>query len=158
MKYIVYNKNDNKVIHILDKKPLALTDNLDIARCENIINAPQYGHLIVKNLETKIEEYTVEVDKLNEETGEVLTVKEVKQIEYQVCELEAVENPNKETLIAKSKERAYENRVSALIRLKYSLNSELAILRQRDTKPEEYAEYNAYAEQCKVKAKQELQI
>ena len=43
----------------------------------------------------------------------------------------------------------YENKIVALIRKKYNINQELAILRQRDTKPEEFAEYNEYVEQCK---------
>lgn len=47
----------------------------------------------------------------------------------------------------------YENAVNAAIREKYTLSQELAILRQRDTKPEEYAAYNAYCEQCKAQAK-----
>ena len=156
MKYIVFIKNDNKVTHILDKKPLVVSDNLDIARCENIINAPKYGHLVVKNLETKTEYYPVPIEVPDDETGTLKIVEEMQPREYQVCELEAVENPNKEVLIAKAKEQEYEKRVSALIRKKYSLNSELAILRQRDTKPEEYAEYNAYAEECKTKVKQQL--
>ena len=47
----------------------------------------------------------------------------------------------------------YVNAVNALIREKYTLSQELAILRQRDTKPEEYAAYNAYCETCKAQAK-----
>jgi hypothetical protein len=47
----------------------------------------------------------------------------------------------------------YEERVEILIRQRYSISAEFAILRQRDTKPEEFAEYNAYAEQCKIEAK-----
>lgn len=43
----------------------------------------------------------------------------------------------------------YEREVVNLIRKKYSLYQELAILRQRDTKPAEFAEYNAYVEECK---------
>ena len=46
--------------------------------------------------------------------------------------------------------------VDTKIRKRYSISSELAILRQRDTKPEEFAEYNAYAETCKIEAKAEL--
>lgn len=46
--------------------------------------------------------------------------------------------------------------VDKKIRRRYSISSELAILRQRDTKPEEFAEYNAYAEACKAEAKAEL--
>lgn len=41
------------------------------------------------------------------------------------------------------------------IRRRYSLSQELAILRQRDTKPCEFAEYHAYAELCKAEAKEE---
>ena len=47
----------------------------------------------------------------------------------------------------------YGELVESLIRRKYSLSAEIAILRQRDSKPEEFAEYNAYAEQCKATAK-----
>lgn len=39
--------------------------------------------------------------------------------------------------------------VDAMIRAKYSLSQELAILRQKEEKIDEYNEYNIYAEQCK---------
>lgn len=54
------------------------------------------------------------------------------------------------------KQNEYENRIVAEIRKKYNLNQELAILRQRDTKPEEFAEYNEYVESCKAKVKSEM--
>lgn len=47
----------------------------------------------------------------------------------------------------------YEAEVICRIRKKYSINQELAILRQRDTKPQEFAEYNAFVEQCKSEVK-----
>ena len=47
----------------------------------------------------------------------------------------------------------YEERVVALIREKYSLDEELAIQRQRDTKPEEFENYFQYCEECKRRAK-----
>lgn len=50
----------------------------------------------------------------------------------------------------------YEERVVELIRLRYDVNAELAILRQRDSKPEEFLEYNAYCEECKLQAKEEV--
>ena len=50
----------------------------------------------------------------------------------------------------------YEAEVISRIRKKYSVNQELAILRQRDTKPEEFAEYNAFVEQCKSEVKSEI--
>ena len=52
----------------------------------------------------------------------------------------------------------YPQLVESKIRKKYSVSAELAILRQRDTKPEEFAEYNAFCELCKVEAKTELNI
>lgn len=44
------------------------------------------------------------------------------------------------------------------IRKKYSLSAELAILRQRDTKPEEFREYDEYVEACKAEIKQMLEV
>ena len=44
----------------------------------------------------------------------------------------------------------YEQRVVNRIREVYSIDDELAILRQRDSKPEEFAEYNAYVEKVKA--------
>ena len=52
----------------------------------------------------------------------------------------------------------YPQLVENKIRTKYSVSAELAILRQRDTKPEEFAEYNAFCELCKAEAKTELGI
>ena len=53
-------------------------------------------------------------------------------------------------------ETAYKERVERLIRERYTVADELGILRQRDTKPQEFAEYNAFAEQCKTQAKAQL--
>ena len=55
-----------------------------------------------------------------------------------------------------SKDRLYPNLVSRLIRERYSIDDEMAILRQRYTKPEEYEAYNAFCEECKAKAKAEI--
>lgn len=53
---------------------------------------------------------------------------------------------------------AYPQLVENKIRTRYSVSAELAILRQRDTKPEEFAEYNSFCELCKAEAKTELNI
>lgn len=52
----------------------------------------------------------------------------------------------------------YPQLVENKIRTRYSVSAELAILRQRETKPEEFAEYNAFCESCKAEAKTELNI
>lgn len=55
-------------------------------------------------------------------------------------------------------EQIYENEIIRKIRERYTVNQELAILRQRDTKPYEFAEYNDFVEKCKKEIKEELQI
>ena len=57
-----------------------------------------------------------------------------------------------------SKDKLYGARVSELIRERYSLDAELAILRQRNTKPDEYEAYNAFCEECKAKARKEIYL
>ena len=44
----------------------------------------------------------------------------------------------------------YDEAVNARIRARYTESQEFAILRQRDEKPEEYASYYAYCEECKA--------
>lgn len=39
------------------------------------------------------------------------------------------------------------------IRKRYTINQEFAILRQRDSKPNEYEIYNNFVEECKAQAK-----
>ena len=48
----------------------------------------------------------------------------------------------------------YEQRIVNRIREKYSVDDELAILRQRDTKPEEFATYNEFVEQIKAEERE----
>ena len=48
----------------------------------------------------------------------------------------------------------YEERVVNRIRAVYSVDDELAILRQRDTKPEEFEKYNAFVEQVKAEERE----
>lgn len=55
-------------------------------------------------------------------------------------------------------EQLYEKEIIRKIRKRYSVNQELAILRQRDTKVEEFAAYNAFVEECKAEVKEELGI
>lgn len=76
-------------------------------------------------------------------------------------------NPTHEQIIANGWEEyippvsepyipTYEERVEQLIRERYSLSAELAIQRQRETKAEEFKEYYAYCEECKLKAKNDV--
>ena len=49
----------------------------------------------------------------------------------------------------------YSSIVAALVKLKYTVNDEIALLRQQATKPAEYQAYYDYVEECKVLAKDE---
>lgn len=160
--YIVFYKDSKKVVQTLAKEPVAISNTLEIARCESVLkyNQAQGEYLTVTNLQEKTEKY-IDIEYTEKEIivdGEMQIVTEAIEVEkerkYFTCDLIVNESPNKAELI----EQQYGNKVSALIRKKYSLNAELAILRQRDTKPEEYAVYNAYAEECKNQVKKELNI
>lgn len=65
-------------------------------------------------------------------------------------------NKNKD-LEPSTYDNVYGTLVEKKIRRRYSLSSELAILRQRDTKVEDFERYNKYVEECKIEARAELQ-
>lgn len=82
-----------------------------------------------------------------------------------------IANPSHETLLANGWQEyvapeptpipideQYRQRVVNLVREQYSVDDELAILRQRDTKVEEFNQYNTYVEECKARAREELGI
>lgn len=55
-------------------------------------------------------------------------------------------------------EALYEAEIVKKIRAKYTVDQEFAIHRKRDSKPEEFAKYDAYVEACKAEVKAELGI
>ena len=55
-----------------------------------------------------------------------------------------------------AEKKEYEALIVSYIRERYSINDELSIIRQRDSKPDEFAEYNNYVEECKVRAKESI--
>lgn len=66
-------------------------------------------------------------------------------------------NKNKEVR-PKAFNAFYGREIEKKIRERYSISDEIAILRQRDSKPEEFEAYNAYAESCKESVKTELSM
>ena len=56
--------------------------------------------------------------------------------------------PNQECTIS------YDEAVNLRIRERYSESQEFSILRQKDEKPDEFAEYYAFCEECKASAKE----
>lgn len=61
-----------------------------------------------------------------------------------------------ETVDEFNKNKLYNDRIVQLIRVKYSLNDEIALQRQRFVKEDEFTEYNQYVENCKATAKAEI--
>lgn len=53
-------------------------------------------------------------------------------------------------------EKIYKSLVRQKVRRRYDPEDEIAIIRQKEKKPEEAAEHDAYVEQCKAEAKAEL--
>ena len=94
----------------------------------------------------------LKADKILEESHEAVPAKDA----YDEYEDIQVYIPYTEEELAERKQQKYEDRVVELLRKKYSLNQELAILRQRNEKPAEYQAYHDYAEQCKATAKTEI--
>ena len=56
------------------------------------------------------------------------------------------------------KQRLYKQRIVEKIRRKYDVNDEIALTNDKDSKPQEYAEYQAYRAICKAEAKIELNL
>lgn len=54
------------------------------------------------------------------------------------------------------KQKVYKQRVIAYIRKKYDMDDEIALTNDRESKPQEYAEYQTYREACKSLARKEL--
>lgn len=49
--------------------------------------------------------------------------------------------------------KVYSKAIEERVALRYSPQQEIAIIRQKERKPEEYEEYDAYVEQCKAEVK-----
>lgn len=75
-------------------------------------------------------------------------------------DMTAEEIAEMERIAANLPTMTYDEAVDIEIRKKYSASQEFAILRQKEEKPAEYAEYYAYCEECKayVKAKMEVKV
>ena len=54
------------------------------------------------------------------------------------------------------KEKEYKNLVHLLVRKKYSIDDELAILRKKETMPEEFNNYFLFVENSKIQAKNQI--
>lgn len=165
----VYNENKTEVLETYDLELGYLKpDKILKEHHEAIPEVPAI------TIETKVAELTANGGKVGEIGGKHYkvieefpnggkTVEEIKETPaipakeaYDEYEDIKVYIPYTAEELAERKQQKYEDRVVELLRKKYSLNQELAILRQRNEKPEEYQAYHDYAEQCKATAKREI--
>lgn len=72
--------------------------------------------------------------------------------------LSVVEEVPTEAMPYVEDKRTYEQKVEDYVRERYSVSAELAILRQRDVKPDEFDEYNTYVEECKSQIKSNVGV
>ena len=78
-------------------------------------------------------------------TGET-AVSEREMTVEEVAQMESIQQP----------QINYDQLVSDLIRARYTIDQEIAINRQRDTKPEEFQKYFDFCEQCKTQAHEQI--
>ena len=165
----VYNENKTEVLETYDLE-------LGYLKADKILKehheaVPETPAITIK---TKVAEITANGGKVEEISGKQYkvieefpnggkTVEEIKETPavpakdaYDEYEDIQVYIPYTTEELAERKQQKYEDRVVELLRKKYTLNQELAILRQRNEKPEEYQAYHDYAEQCKATAKTEI--
>lgn len=139
--------NENKTIELIEydlEKGYLKNDKLFVKHYDAVESVKERGHYETvrkypnggKDIEWVVDVPGVEVKEAYDEYEDIKIY-----VPYTEEEIER---------LAKAK---YEHSVDALIRERYSLSAELAILRQRDSKPEEFAQYNDFAEQCKLRAK-----
>jgi hypothetical protein len=111
------------------------------------------------------------MNKLYIKDGVVLPKNKIKATKIINGKSFAIFNPSHELLIADgwqpytpptpsqpeiAPEQMYKDRVIELVREEYSIDDELAILRQRDSKVDEFNSYNTFVEKCKQQARKEI--
>ena len=107
----------------------------------------------------RMEQRTRVVPATYDDNGQIITYETIELYEVEVPVMGVVyrdmtSEEEAERLANKPKDEiVYKEQVEALIRERYTVSDELAILRQRNTKPDEFAEYNVFCEECKAKAK-----
>ena len=151
--YITYDKETKRVVYVGEKKPISFSEGLELAEVDML--PEKYNFLTVESVREDTRTWMETVEEYDEENDEFIK-KEIEHSETRmVAEVKANFIELTEEQIAEQKQKAYKARVQHLVGLRYSIYDELAIQRQRHDKPEEFAEYNSFVEQCKATAKEE---
>ena len=143
--YILIDKNTNKVTFKGDKKPISYSENLILAEVETL--PEKYDYLIAENIMEVTDTWTETVEDYND-ANEIIKKQIEKSRTYTTCNLKAEFNKLSSQASNPIKEIERSKKIVNLIRKKYSIDEELAILRQKESKPEKYLEYYNYVEEC----------
>lgn len=90
------------------------------------------------------------------EWAEITTAEKISIETKELAELNAELGDEATPMTLELEQIDYEEEVINRIRQRYTINEELAILRQRDSKADEFAEYYNYCEQVKAAVKAEI--
>ena len=162
MIYILINKNSDKVMYTSEKKFSEYSDNLLLCEVETL--PEKYDYLQVENIrevtDTWVEQ---ELSEEYDENGALVEIEVEKSRVYNTCDLKACFRPkptNEE--LDKLKEKRYGKLISRLVRERYSQDDVEAIVNNYLSDPQdktyqlEFNELQAYREQCKIKAHNEI--
>lgn len=113
-----------------------------------------------KKINERTEEYTVTIPAEYNEDGVIIAEEHEEVLTRTIPIMGLIYRDATQEEIAEMQGKTppvnYGEAVNNAIRERYSVSQEFAILRQKDEKPEEYAEYYAYCEECKEKVKQSM--
>lgn len=135
----IYNRFKNEIIENPNLEIGYLTED------KIIVN-------IIKGKPEEPEEYHYEYKNYYDENGNVTGTDRVKIIDKKY-QPEIPDEPIYEEIMIYNL-FTYKEYIIKKIRERYSIDDEIAILRQKDSKFAEYQEYFNYVEECKLKAKQ----
>lgn len=160
--YILVNQNTNTVMYISEKKFNSFSDNLILCEVESL--PTNYDYLEATNIHEVIDTW-IEKELGDEyvENGERVEIEVERSRTYNTCDLKACFRPkptNEE--LDKLKEKRYGKLISRLVRQRYSQDDVEAIVNNYLSDPQdgtyqlEFRELQAYREQCKIKAHNEI--
>lgn len=166
MNYVIIEKQSKQIFDIYTKKPISVSNSLEIAECENIpiydknsqyltaANIQEHTRIIKEAYTEVVEDYDDNGEKIGERKIQHKAVKE----NYLTCDLVV----NNIEFTAEQKQVKYEMLVEKYIREKYSPNDENKVVREyladmtNVEKKAQFDDYNAYVESCKTRAKNEI--
>ncbi len=143
---ILINKNSNRVEYITEKQLVNYSKNLILAEVE--ILPESFDYLTAENIREVTDRWTEKkiVEDYDENGNLVVNEVELERSKtYNTCDVKACFIEAKEESQA-VKDIKRNKKIVSIIRKRYSVDDELAILRQKDDKPEKFLEYYNYAQ------------